>query len=132
MESIHINWIAVVAATVLTFVLGGLWYGPFFGKAWQKRMGLADEQLKRDLPRTFTVAFILAFVSAANLAAFLGPQATLGFGTAAGAATGFGFVSTSLGITYAFGRRPFSLALIDAGYHAVSFTLMGSLLGAWR
>ena len=128
----NINWLAVLVATVLTFVLGGLWYGPLFGKAWQKRMGLADDELQRDMARTFAVAFLLALVSAVNLAFFLGPTATIAFGTGAGAATGFGFVATSLGITYAFGRRPLSLALIDAGYHAVSFTMMGALLGAWH
>ena len=84
------------------------------------------------MPRTFAIAFVLALVSAVNLAFFLGPTATLGFGVGAGAATGLGFVATSLGVTYAFARRPLALALVDAGYHAVSFTMMGALLGAWH
>ncbi|NJN52279.1 MAG: DUF1761 domain-containing protein [Gammaproteobacteria bacterium] len=29
-----LNWIAIVVSTALAFVLGGLWYGPLFGKAW--------------------------------------------------------------------------------------------------
>jgi hypothetical protein len=28
-----INWLAVLVAAVVTFVLGGLWYGPLFGVA---------------------------------------------------------------------------------------------------
>jgi hypothetical protein len=28
-----INWLAVLVAAVVTFVLGGLWYGPLFGMA---------------------------------------------------------------------------------------------------
>ncbi len=28
------NWWAILVATVVAFVLGGLWYGPIFGKAW--------------------------------------------------------------------------------------------------
>jgi hypothetical protein len=132
MDPSQINWLAVVVATVLAFVLGGAWYGPVFGKVWQRHMGLSDEVLKQHVPRTFAVAIVLAFVSATNLAFFLGPTATLGFGVGAGAATGIGFVATALGVTYAFGRRPLTLALIDAGYHALSFTMMGALLGAWR
>ena len=32
----EVNWLAVLAATVAAFVLGGLWYSPvLFGKRWQ-------------------------------------------------------------------------------------------------
>ena len=42
----EINWLAVVLSGLSAFVLGGLWYGPLFGKAWQARVGLSDEQIK--------------------------------------------------------------------------------------
>jgi len=132
MDPSKLNWLAIVVATVLTFLLGGAWYGPLFGKVWQRHMALSDDTLRQNLPRTFGLAFVFALVSAVNLALFLGPTATLAFGVGAGAATGIGFVATSLGVTYAFGRRPLALALIDAGYHAVGFTMMGALLGAWH
>ena len=32
--TIHVNWIAVLAAVVASFVFGWLWYGPLFGKKW--------------------------------------------------------------------------------------------------
>ena len=127
-----IHWPAVLVATLLTFALGGLWYGPLFGQRWRRLMQLDDETLASHVPRTFGVAFLMALVAATNLAAFLGPNATVGFGAAAGAAAGIGWVATSLGTTYAFGRRPLALALIDGGYHGLSFTLMGALLGAWH
>ena len=132
MDPASINWLAVLVATVMTFLLGGVWYGPLFGKLWQRHMGLSDAQLKQSVGRTFALAFVLALVSAVNLAFFLGPSATLGFGVGSGAATGIGFVATSLGVTYAFGRRPLVLALVDLGYHAVAFTMMGALLGSWH
>ncbi len=132
MNPANIHWLAVVSATLSTFLLGAVWYGPLFGRVWQRHMDLGDETLKRNVPRTFAIAAALTFVSAVNLAFFLGPAPSLAFGAAAGAATGVGFVATSLGVTYAFGRRPSRLALIDAGYHAVSFTGMGVLLAAWR
>ncbi|MBK7399852.1 MAG: DUF1761 domain-containing protein [Myxococcales bacterium] len=127
-----IHWPAVLAATLLTFALGGLWYGPLFGERWRRLMQLDAATLEANVPRTFAVAFVMALVAAVNLAAFIGPKASAGFGTAAGAAAGIGWVATSLGTTYAFGRRPLALALIDGGYHALSFTLMGALLGAWH
>lgn len=126
------HWPAILVAAVLTFVLGGVWYGPLFGKRWQRLMQLDDATLQAHVPRTFAVSALMALIGAANLAAFLGPEASAGFGAAAGAAVGVGWVATSLGTIYAFGRRPLALALIDGGYHALSFTLMGALLGAWH
>ena len=36
----EVNWIAIVAAAILSFLLGGLWYSPvLFGKAWQREVG---------------------------------------------------------------------------------------------
>lgn len=129
--AVEINWLEVAVGTAITFVLGGVWYGPLFGKTWQRAMGLSDEELKRTMGRTFAIAIVLAFISCANLSAFIGRDASVTFGLAAGAAAGVGWVATSLGTTYAFGRRPLRLALIDAGYHAVSFTAVGALFGAW-
>jgi hypothetical protein len=67
-----------------------------------------------------------------NLAVFMGPKASLSFGLFAGAAAGFGWVASSIGVTYLFERRSLKLFLINAGYHAVAFTLMGAIIGAWR
>jgi len=35
-------------------------------------------------------------------------------------------------VTYLFERKPMKLFLINAGYHAVTFPLMGLILGLWR
>src|SRR5262245_26927228 len=32
--TIHVNWLAVLAAVVAAFIFGWLWYGPLFGKKW--------------------------------------------------------------------------------------------------
>ena len=38
-----LNWLAILVATVAAFVLGGLWYGPLFGKAWMAALGKTEE-----------------------------------------------------------------------------------------
>jgi hypothetical protein len=125
---------AILAAAVSTFLVGGLWYSPvLFGKAWQRETGLSDEALKQRNPaKVFGPAFLLALLMAANLAAFLGPEATVGFAVAAAFAAGFGWVALGMGVTYLFEARSLRLWLIDAGYHAVSFPLMGLILGLWK
>jgi hypothetical protein len=37
-----------------------------------------------------------------------------------------------MGVTYLFEARPLKLFLVDAGYHAVTFVVMGGILGIWK
>src|SRR5689334_11345271 len=133
MDAPSLNWLAIVAATLSSFAIGGLWYSPMlFGKPWARLVGLSDADLARGLPRVFGGALLCAFVAAVNLAFFLGAKATVGFGAFAGAAAGVGWVATGLVTTMLFERRPGALVAIDAAYHVVALTVMGVILGAWR
>ncbi len=131
-SQIHINYLAVLVVTILAFVLGGLWYGPLFGKAWMKESGVKEGDGKDKMVRTFGLTFLLNIIISLNLSAFLGPKADLQFGLFAGLATGIGFVSASLGIVYLFSQKPLRLFLIDAGYQTVIYAIMGAILGAWK
>ena len=132
MEGVTINWLAVVVAAVSSFVVGGLWYGPLFGRAWMTALNITEEDMAgRNMPRVFGIALLLSLVASANLAAFLGPEATLGFGAAAGFAAGFGWVGMFLGILYLFENRSLSAWGINAGYCTLALTVMGAILGAW-
>lgn len=126
-----VNWLAVVAATVAAFVLGGLWYSPvLFGKRWQAAAGLSDETLKAGNPALiFGLSFVLAFIAAAMFALFLGPKPGLHFGAGAGLAAGLCWVATSFGINGLFQRERLDLVLINAGYHTIQFTLIGAIIG---
>jgi len=43
-----INYLAVLVATVVNFVLGGLWYSPLlFGKKWMALMNVTEEEIKK-------------------------------------------------------------------------------------
>lgn len=133
MDFSSLNWLAVFIAAILSFVVGGLWYSPLlFGKAWLKEMGFADEDMQGDMARIFGLSFVASLVIAINLAMFLGPDASLGWGLAAGALAGVGWVAMAIGIIYLFSRHSLKLYFIDAGYNVVTFTLMGGLLGLWQ
>ena len=124
--------VAVVAAAASMFVLGGLWYSPLlFVKAWQRLAGLRDEELAaRRTWLVFAISAAVALIAAATLGLFIGADGGVAFGVAAGAAAGFAWVAAGMAITYLFERRPLALWLIDGGYHALAFTLMGALIGA--
>lgn len=126
----EINWLGVTVAAVSAFVLGGLWYGPLFGKAWQRGVGLSDEQLQQGNPaKIYGGAFVLSFIAALVFAMFLGPDQPLGFAVGVGFAAGAAWVAASFGISYLFEHRPLSLWAINGGYHTLQFTLYGLVLG---
>ena len=43
------GWLPLLIATLSTFALGALWYGPLFAKAWGKASGI-DMQKKHGHP----------------------------------------------------------------------------------
>lgn len=131
MEAVSVNWLAVIAATISAFVVGGVWYGPLFGKAWMQAFKLTEEQLaQRNMAQVFGIALLLSLIAAINLAMFLGPEADAAFGAAAGFAAGFGWVGMFLGILYLFEHRSLKAWGINAGYCTVALTMMGLILGA--
>lgn len=133
MDFSDINFLAVLVATVLSFGVGFLWYGPLFGKRWQKEVGLTDEEMQNaNMARIFGVAFIFTFVMALVLAMMLSTGAGWDQGMKLGATVGIGFVATALGVTYLFSRYSTALLLIDAIFHIVVLMIMGAIIGAWQ
>ncbi len=131
----HLNWLAVFAAAVSTFVIGGLWYSPtLFGRAWMSANNFTQEDLnKSNMAKVFGLSFIFALLMSANLAAFLADaKTTPAWGATAGFLAGFGWVTLGLGTIALFERRPRNYVLINGGYMTLSFTIMGLILGAWR
>ena len=129
-----INVMAAITAAISTFVIGGIWYSPLlFHKAWASTNGFTEADLKGGEARIFGIAFILALVMAFNLAAFLGtPDTDTAWGATAGALTGLGWVAPAIATIALFERRSLRYILINGGYFAVAFIVMGAILGAWR
>lgn len=128
----ELNYLAILLAALSTFILGGLWYSPAaFGKAWMKENGFTEEDLKKgNMVKIFGLAFVLALISAINLAMFMGPEKEVSMGAAYGFAAGFGWVATFVGTHYLFERKSFKLFLINAGYSVVALTVMGVIIVA--
>ena len=56
-----VSWLAVIVGTLLGFVLGALWYGPRFGRAWMAEHGFTEAELTRDFNPAKTYGIGLAF-----------------------------------------------------------------------
>src|SRR5258705_9738025 len=67
---IHLNYWAILVAVAATMALGFLWYGPIFGKAWMKEMGIPagskpdPKVMRRGLILMLIGSFLTAFVLA--------------------------------------------------------------------
>jgi hypothetical protein len=129
-----INWLAVLAAALSAFLLGGLWYSPaLFQKAWQRGAGISDEELQKGghPGKVYGGAFVLSLIAAATFAMFL-DKLPVGEATAYGFCAGLTWVAASFGINYLFERKTMTLLLVNGGYHTLQFTLYGLILGLWH
>ena len=128
----RLNWLAVLAATVSAFVLGGLWYGPLFKHAWCREAGVDMDAAPKHPARVFAAAFIASLVAAAAFAWLLGPAPELLRAVHDGVLVGLAVVAMSFAINYSFAQRSLKLWLIDGGYHTLQFALYGLILGLWH
>jgi Protein of unknown function (DUF1761) len=62
------------------------------------------------------------------LVLFLGPERDAMTGVSAGFMAGLFWVASAMGITYLFERKTIRLFMINAGYHVITFTIMGLIL----
>jgi hypothetical protein len=122
-----VSLLATFVATILGFVLGALWYGPLFGARWMMLAGLSREQIQRSVNPaiTYGTTFVLGLIASYVFGLYLGPNPGRAFAIVCGAAAGVCWVATSLATNYLFEGRPAGLIAINAGYHAVRFTLIG-------
>lgn len=128
----NINYLAVAVAAVSSLLVGGLWFSPIlFAEAWQREAGVTDDQVATGNGKAMAGAFVLALVIALNLAMFLGRHAGIAWGAGAGALAGIGWATASLATVYLFERRSMMLIVIDGGYLAVSYAVMGAIIGVW-
>jgi Protein of unknown function (DUF1761) len=127
----HINWLAVLAAAVSAFLLGGLWYSKvMFLNPWLRESGTPEQGGHPG--KVFGTSFVFALVAAFFFAAMLGRDADMTKGAVTGAIVGGAFVGASFGINYAFAQRSAKMWLIDGGYHTLQFILYGIIIGAMQ
>ncbi len=138
-----VNYGAVLAAAVSAIVLGFLWYGPIFGKAWMKEMGMTKESIKHSMKgRSAAMVYGLQAVGALLMAYVL--LHGLIFGNAylnmSGILSGIqgafwfwlGFVAPVTLSAVLWEGKSWKYWGITAGYYLVTLLVMGAILTAWN
>mgnify|MGYP006331765233 CR=1 FL=1 len=125
------NLLAILIAAASGFLVGGLWYGPLFGKAWQRAIGLSDAELQSgNMLKTYGLTFAFSVLSAVflgHLLAFFDTDLLHTMMISVGIAVGF--IVPAIGTNYLFGRKAGALFAIDAGYWIAFYTAMGLVFG---
>ncbi len=129
---IHIGAWSILPAAILGFLVGGLWYGPIFGKAWMAARGFTAESAREgaNMALIFGLTFVLNLFSSAVLFHVFEHIGVTGIHLALMVAGGaaIGFIIPAIGVNYLFSRMTFRLFLIDAGYWLVIYLCMGLAL----
>ena len=135
LPTVVLNYWAIIVSVIASMVIGFLWYGPLFAKAWMKEIGKTEAELKSgNMGMMYGLTAVGALVEAYVLAHFVGY--TMSNTLALGAQTGFwiwlGFVlPVFLGLMI-FEGRSMRLFWINVGYHGVVLVVMGVILAGWH
>jgi hypothetical protein len=126
-----VNWVAVLLAAIANLVIGMIWYmRPVLGARWAELAGV--DLNNRPSPTVYLVAIGAAVIAAtilALLAKGLGAHDAIN-GAFVGLLGWLAFQATNSAVGGAFEGRPSSLWLINTANAAVTFGVMGAIIGA--
>lgn len=125
------NWIlAVVAAALSFFALGGLWYTVIAGRQWREEMGITDEQMEGTSPMVmqFVWSILVSLVIAFTLSKLIGEAGTE-YGLKVGAGTGAGIGAAILAQNYVYESKTPRFFAINGLYVVIGLAIMGTIIG---
>jgi hypothetical protein len=130
----HINWVAVLIATVLGFGIGAIWFNPnVFGNSWMADLGKRREDFKNGPAKSMGLTFVTTLITAIGVAwliRLLGAYSLMG-GIKVGLLVGVAFVATSYYSDGLFEERKTRLIGITAAHRVLMLVIMGAILGKW-
>jgi fluoride ion exporter CrcB/FEX len=144
---ITVNFVAIIAAVVASFIFGFAWYGPLFGAAWRKLMNMPADMKPSligmlasiiiNLIGTFLVAFVLAYaldIWRPSVWKIEGraDEPFYFYGFMAGFTTWLGFFVPQLLNTVAWEGKSWKLFGFNAAYHLINLMLIAMILAAWH
>jgi hypothetical protein len=135
MQFAPINWLAIAAAIVATFVIGGLWYSPIlFVGSWLRMSGVNKQVFDAGLRKALVGDLFSAAATALVLNQVLHWSGATGLGS--GLLVAFviwvGFVAGTLLTQMTYEHRPVAFFAISAGYRLITLEVMGVILSTWK
>jgi Protein of unknown function (DUF1761) len=123
-----VNGLAVVLGAAAFFVVGAVWYGVLFGKAWQRETGVTQAPSGAALARIMVGTLLCELLVASTLGHLIArthpaPQVVM--------MMALGFALTvmipAIGINYLHQRKSLTLFAIDAGHLIAGMAALGGV-----
>jgi len=140
METITVNYWAILVGAVLSMLLGAIWYGPLFGKKWMKIIDFdandaeALSRMKKNALPLYGIQFLLTLFQVLVLAHLIADTQLVG-GIERALWLWAAFVIPVLAGAIMWTNKSRQLKwtqfLIQGGYQLLMFTIYGALLQYW-
>jgi len=131
---VHVNFLAVAAAAVASYIIAAIWYGAVFSKVWVRLTGITD---MKPAPLNIVLVLISSFVMAYVLdhSIIFGDAYLKTAGVSGGLMGAFflwlGFVATVTLCTKLYEKKPWGLWLLDNAFWLISLMVMATILSVW-
>jgi hypothetical protein len=142
---IAVNYLAVIVCVLVAMPVGFLWFGPLFGKAWAKHMGMGNMQppgggaMVKSMVIYALGSLLIAFVLAHSIAVWRPSTWNAGADQAAWVYGLNGAVWTWLGFflplqmgRVAWEQKRWPLVGINASFDLTRLLIFGMILAYWR
>ncbi|EKD92637.1 MAG: hypothetical protein ACD_28C00378G0002 [uncultured bacterium] len=140
METLSVNYFAILVAGLSAMVTGFLWYGPLFGKWWIELMGWPKEEVQKmqkegsaTMGKNYSITFVMALLTAFVIAHFAQAIGAEGVQGAFQLAfwLWFGFIITSMMNSVLWEGKSWKLYGLNISYELVKMFVMALILIFW-
>jgi hypothetical protein len=148
MVELSTNYLAIIVAGLIPAILGSIYYGPLFGKAWMASQGKTKEELKPNNPvLAYGGSIVLAMLLSMSLnyliqlvhkdvneagELFVNTHSSFGHGALHGALIGLTILTpiiVSLGV---FHKLNWKTNLFNVIFWTLCLAIMGGILDMWK
>lgn len=128
-----VNWIGVIVACIVTWLIGWVWYDMLFGAAWMAAMKLTEAQIAAMGYTPMIFGFLNGLIACVGLG-LLVPRfgGDLMGGVKAGLLAGIFFACTTEAMGFIYGGKDQALIPIDFGYLLVLYVVAGAIIGGLK
>ena len=142
------NWPAIIVATLIPMIIGAMYYGPLFGKAWRDSLGKTEDELKpNNAALAYGGALLCAFLVSNSLnfiiqlthkdvngagELFVNTHNTFGHGAFHGLLLALTFVGPVIISLSIFHKMNWKTIILNVVFWSVCFAIMGGILDVWK
>lgn len=133
-----VNYLSLLVSAVIFWVLGSVWFGPFFGKTWRTELEKHGVKIEKPTTTIMVLKSILTFLMNLLLVIgigffvyFMGLSNLMG-AVKLGLLFGISFSLTTLLIAYTWENKSLKLLLLDSGYPFFGIIISSIILTFWR